>query len=244
MRAIVFRIDSPGGSATASETIWREVALARAAGKPVIVSMGDVAASGGYFVAAPADKIVAEPATITGSIGVLAGKIVLGGLFQKLGITTDSAERGANAGMYSAAEDFSPQARQHLAEELDNTYRGFKGHVAAGRHMSADAVEAVAKGRVWTGEDAKANGLVDALGGYDTALRLAREAAKLPADAPLDIVVYPRDRGDDGAVRPAPRPGRGRRRHAGQRAAARPRRASARWRRRSRPSPAIPASCA
>jgi len=195
VRAIVFRIDSPGGSATASETIWREVALARAAGKPVIVSMGDLAASGGYYVAAPADKIVAEPATLTGSIGVLGGKIVIEGLYQKLGITTDSVERGANAGMYSATSDFSAQARQHLAEELDNTYRGFKDHVGAGRHLSADAVEAVAKGRVWTGEDAKANGLVDELGGYDTAWRLAREAAQLPADAPIEIVVYPRDRG-------------------------------------------------
>ena len=195
VRAVVFRIDSPGGSATASETIWREVALTRAAGKPVIVSMGDLAASGGYYVAAPADKIVAEPATLTGSIGVLGGKIVIGGLYEKLGITTDSVERGANADMYSQTSDFSALARQHLTEELDTTYRGFKDHVGAGRHLSADAVEAVAKGRVWTGEDAKSNGLVDELGGYDAAWRLAREAAHLPADAPIEIVVYPRDRG-------------------------------------------------
>jgi protease-4 len=195
VRAIIFRIDSPGGSAIASETIWREVARARERGKPVVVSMGDVAASGGYYVAAPADKIVAEPATLTGSIGVLGGKIILGGLMEKLGITTDGAQRGANADMYSAMQDFSPQARQHFVEELDETYRGFKDRVAAGRHLSPDAVEAVAKGRVWTGEEAKANGLVDALGGYDTALQLAREAAKLPDDAPIDIVVYPKERG-------------------------------------------------
>ena len=195
VRAIVFRIDSPGGSATASETIWRNVEEARRSGKPVIVSMGDVAASGGYYVAAPADKIVAEPATLTGSIGVLAGKIVLGGLMEKLGIAFASAERGANSSMFSATAGFSPQARERLNHELDDTYAGFKNHVAAGRHLSADAVEAVAKGRVWSGEDAKARGLVDALGGYETALTLAREAAKLPDDAPLNVVVYPRERG-------------------------------------------------
>ena len=195
VRAIVFRIDSPGGSATASETIWRDVMRAHQHGKPIIVSMGDVAASGGYYVAAPADKIVAEPATLTGSIGVLGGKIILGDLFAKLGITTDSVQRGANADMYSLTRDFSPQARQRFSGQLDDTYRGFKDHVAAGRHLTADAVEAAAKGRVWTGEDALRLGLVDALGGYDTALALARRAANLPADAPIDVVVYPRERG-------------------------------------------------
>ena len=195
VRAIVFRIDSPGGSATASETIWRDVAEARRAGKPVIVSMGDVAGSGGYYVAAPADKIVAEPATLTGSIGVIAGKLVLGGLVQKLGVTTDAAERGANSGMFSAFDDFTPAERQRLEAELDSTYAGFKNHVAAGRHLNADQVEAVAKGRVWSGEDAKDKGLVDALGGYETAYDLARQAAKLPEDAPIDVVVYPRQRG-------------------------------------------------
>jgi protease-4 len=195
VRAIVFRIDSPGGSATASETIWRDVEEAQRRGKPVVVSMGDTAASGGYYVAAPAAKIVAEPATLTGSIGVLAGKIVLGGLMQKLGITTDAVARGANSGMFSSTREFSEQERARLDAELDNTYAGFKNHVASGRHMSADAVEAVAKGRVWSGEDAKEKGLVDALGGYETAFRLAREAAKLPDDAPIDVVIYPRERG-------------------------------------------------
>jgi protease-4 len=195
VRAIVFRIDSPGGSATASETIWRDVEEARRAGKPVIVSMGDVAGSGGYYVAAPADKIVAEPATLTGSIGVLAGKLVLGGLMQKLGVTTDAAARGANSGMFSAVDDFTPAERQRLEAELDETYAGFKNHVAAGRHLSADAVEAIAKGRVWSGADAKEKGLVDALGGYETAYDLARQAAKLPENAPIDVVVYPRQRG-------------------------------------------------
>jgi protease IV len=194
VRAILFRIDSPGGSAVASETIWREVVRARERGKPVIVSMGDAAGSGGYYVAAPADKIVAQPATLTGSIGVLAGKLVVTHLLNKIGVTTDSAERGANSGMFSTFRDFSPAERQRLDAFLDLTYRGFKQHVAAGRHLSEDAVEAVAKGRVWSGEEAKAKGLVDALGGYAVALQLAREAAGLAADAPVKLVVYPREK--------------------------------------------------
>ncbi len=194
VRAILFRIDSPGGSAVASETIWREVVRARDHGKPVIASMGDVAGSGGYYIAAPADKIVAEPATLTGSIGVLAGKLVIAGLLSKIGATADSAQLGANAAMFSEFEDFSPAARERLGSFLDATYRGFKERVAAGRHLTADQVEAVAKGRVWTGEEAKQKGLVDALGGYATALRLAREAAKIPAGKPVKLVVFPREK--------------------------------------------------
>ncbi len=195
VRAILFRIDSPGGSAVASETIWREVARAREHGKPVIVSMGDVAGSGGYYIAAPADKIVAEPATLTGSIGVLAGKLVIGELLHKLGVTGDSAQRGANAAMFSVFEDFSPIGRQRLDAFLDEVYAGFKEHVAAGRHLSADQVEAAAKGRVWSGEEAKEKGLVDELGGYDVAFRLAKEAAKIPADKPFTLTVFPREKG-------------------------------------------------
>jgi protease-4 len=191
VRAIVFRIDSPGGSVVASETIWREVAQARAGGRPVIVSMGDLAGSGGYYIAAPADKIVAEPATLTGSIGVVAGKLVLSGLFDKLGVTVDSAQFGADAAMFDPTSDFSPEARQRLEAELDLTYRGFKDHVADGRHMSADDVEAVAKGRVWTGEDAKAKGLIDELGGYAAAFKLAKQAANMPPDAAFTVAVYP-----------------------------------------------------
>jgi protease-4 len=132
---------------------------------------------------------------LTGSIGVLAGKLVLGGLMQKLGVTTDAAARGANSGIFSAVDDFTPAERQRLEAELDETYAGFKNHVAAGRHLSADAVEAIAKGRVWSGADAKEKGLVDALGGYETAYDLARQAAKLPENAPIDVVIYPRQRG-------------------------------------------------
>jgi protease IV len=193
VRAIVFRIDSRGGSVVASETIWRAVARTSRSGKPVIVSMGDVAGSGGYYIAAPADKIVAEPATLTGSIGVLAGKLVLSGLLNKLGITTDSAQFGANAAMFSETADFSPQAHKRLDDFLDRIYAGFKAHVATGRRMTAEEVEAVAKGRVWSGEEAKAHGLVDELGGYTVAFRLAREAANIPADATFKVVVYPRN---------------------------------------------------
>src|SRR5437660_37859 len=131
VRAILFRIDSPGGSAVASETIWREVGRARERGKPVIVSMGDTAGSGGYYVAAPADKIVAQPATLTGSIGVLAGKLVIAEFLHKLGVTTDAVERGAHAGMFSAMQDFSPAERVRLDASLDSIYWGFKAHVAA-----------------------------------------------------------------------------------------------------------------
>jgi protease-4 len=191
VRAILFRIDSPGGSVVASETIWREVARARDRGKPVIVSMGEVAGSGGYYIAAPADKIVAEPATLTGSIGVLAGKVVLGGLLQKLGITTDSVQVGNNAGMFDVTQDFSDAAHQRLETFLDQIYADFKERVATGRHLPADQVEAVAKGRVWSGEDAKQKGLVDALGGYREALRLAREAANIPEAAPVKLTVFP-----------------------------------------------------
>jgi protease IV len=195
VRAILFRIDSPGGSVVASETIWHDVVFARERGKPVIVSMGNVAGSGGYYVAAPADKIVAEPATLTGSIGVLAGKLVAADLLKKIGVSTDAAQFGANAAMFSITSGFSPLARARLQAFLDATYQGFKDHVAAGRHMTPDAVEAVAQGRVWSGEEAKANGLIDALGGYETALRLAKEAAKIPAGAPVQLTVFPREEG-------------------------------------------------
>jgi protease-4 len=193
VRAILFRIDSPGGSAVASESIWREVAFARERGKPVIVSMGNVAGSGGYYAAAAADKIVAEPATLTGSIGVLAGKLVVADLLKKIGVSTDSAQIGANAAMYSLTTDFSAYAHSRLEAFLDETYRGFKDRVATGRHMTQEEVEAVAKGRVWSGEDAKARGLVDELGGYTVGLRLAKEAANLPPEAPITLTVFPRE---------------------------------------------------
>ena len=195
VRAILFRIDSPGGSAVASETIWREVAFARERGKPVIASMGNVAGSGGYYVAAPADKIVAEPATLTGSIGVLAGKLVVSDFLKKIGVSTDSAQIGANAAMFSPTADFSERGRARLEAFLDETYKGFKDHVATGRHMTGEEVEAVAKGRVWSGDEAKARGLIDELGGYAVALRLAKQAANISPEAPVTLTEFPREKG-------------------------------------------------
>ncbi|HXA71692.1 MAG TPA: signal peptide peptidase SppA [Stellaceae bacterium] len=192
VKAILFRVDSPGGSAVASETIWRAVLRAHQSGKPVIVSMGAVAGSGGYYIAAPADKIVAEPATLTGSIGVLAGKFVLSGLFEKLGIGWGAVQEGASADMFSTLKDFSPPEKQRFEEFLDAAYGTFKDRVAQGRKLSADAVETVAKGRVWTGEDAKARGLVDELGGFSTALRVAKQAAKIADDQDVSLKLYPR----------------------------------------------------
>jgi protease IV len=191
VRAILFRIDSPGGSATASETIWHAVQHAKEAKKPVIVSMGEVAGSGGYYIAAPADRIVAEPATLTGSIGVVAGKVLVGGLAEKLGVTTDAAQIGKQAGMFSVIDDFSPDEHERFERTLDTIYAGFKQRVADGRKMSADAVEAVAKGRVWTGADAKEHQLVDALGGFETALALAKEAAGIAAESDVTLKPFP-----------------------------------------------------
>jgi len=191
VRAILFRIDSPGGSAIAAETIWKAVERTRAAGKPVIVSMGDVAGSGGYYIAAPANKIVAEPATLTGSIGVVAGKLAFGGLLKKLGGNSDSVQIGANAGMFSLMQDFAPSERERLTAVLDNIYATFKDRVAEGRKLDASAVEAVAKGRVWSGEDAKARGLVDALGGFRTALALAKQAAGIAEGENVTLKLYP-----------------------------------------------------
>jgi protease IV len=191
VRAILFRIESPGGSAVAAETIWAAVRRARNAGKPVIVSMGDVAGSGGYYVAAPADKIVAEPATLTGSIGVVAGKLVFGGLMKKLGGSWDSLQIGANASVFSFLEDFTPGEHARLEAVLDSIYGTFKSRVAEGRKLDAAAVEAVAKGRVWSGADASTRGLVDALGGFKTALDLAKQAAGVPADQDVTLKPYP-----------------------------------------------------
>ncbi len=189
--AIVFRIDSPGGGYSASDTIRRAVAEARKAGKPVIVSMGDVAASGGYFAALPANKIVAEPATLTGSIGVFAGKFVLERLYDKLGLSVDSIQLGTNVGMWSGNRDFSEAGWVKLEALLDAIYADFTGKVAAARGLDPSRIPSVAKGRVWTGEEARELGLVDALGGFPEAVALAREAAGLPETAKLGFRAYP-----------------------------------------------------
>jgi protease-4 len=189
--AILVRIDSPGGSYVASDTIWRAVVHARAAGKPVIVSMANVAASGGYFIAAPATKIVAEPATLTGSIGVFGGKLVLEGLLAKLGITTDTVQFGANAGIWNPDQDFTPDSWSRLEASLDAVYKDFTQKVATGRGLDPARIPLFAKGRVFTGEEAQKIGLVDALGGYATALALAREAAGIKPTEAVRLVPYP-----------------------------------------------------
>jgi protease-4 len=191
VQAIIFRVDSPGGSYVASDTIWRAVDQARAGGKPVIVTMGDYAASGGYFVAAPATKIVAQPGTLTGSIGVISGKVVLTNMWAKLNVAWDGVKAGANADVESMNHDYSPEAWSRLEVALDHVYGDFMGKVAAGRKMPADRVRSIAKGQVWTGADAHENGLVDELGGFMTALKLARKAANIADDAEVDLVEYP-----------------------------------------------------
>ncbi|NKZ05948.1 signal peptide peptidase SppA [Actinomadura latina] len=189
VKAIVFRVNSPGGSAVASDAIWREVVLARRAGKPVIVSMGNVAASGGYYVSMAADTIVAQPGTLTGSIGVVVGKAVVSGLLDRVGIGLGAVADGDHARMLSATKDFSDSEWERVNASLDQIYDDFTAKVAEGRDLSRERVHELARGRVWTGADAKDNGLVDELGGIDTALGLARKKAGLAADTP--IRVYP-----------------------------------------------------
>jgi len=195
VRAVLFRIDSPGGSYVASDTIWREVSRARDAGKPVVVSMGNVAASGGYFVALPADRIVAQPGTITGSIGVYSGKMLTAPLFEKLGLTFDDVQAGANATIWSWLHDYSPDERARLEASLDRVYADFTGKVAAARKLPKERVLEIARGRVWTGEDALGIGLVDSLGGYPEALAQVRNMLGLAPDASLHLEEFPAARG-------------------------------------------------
>lgn len=189
--AIVLRVDSPGGSVTGSETIWRAVQLAREAGKPVVASMGAVAASGGYYVSAAADTIVANPGTITGSIGVVTGKLVARELKDRLGVGTDAVRTGANADAWSINAPFTAAQQGQVETLADVFYADFVARVAEGRNMSTEEVDAVARGRVWTGADAAERGLVDELGGLRTAVRRAKVLAGLDADAQVRIVSYP-----------------------------------------------------
>jgi protease IV len=190
VRAIVLRVNSPGGSYVASDTIWREVVRARSAGKPVVVSMGDVAASGGYYISMAADVIVAQPGTVTGSIGVITAKPVLGDLLGRAGVTTDSVAEGAHSEMFKTTRPFTEDEWALVNSWLDHIYDDFTGKVAAGRRMTAQRVHELARGRVWTGADALEGGLVDELGGMDRALAVARRRAGLSATAPARI--YPR----------------------------------------------------
>lgn len=186
--AIVLRIDSPGGSAVASDLIWREVVRIE---KPVIASMGDVAGSGGYYIAMGAKKIVAEPMSITGSIGVIGGKPVVGGLLEKVGITTQVISRGRNAGSLSTVEAFTPTERKAMTQLLKETYHQFVAKAAEGRKLSVEKLEELAQGRVYTGRMAVDNGLVDKLGTLHDAIDEAKKAAGLKADEKVEIWTLP-----------------------------------------------------
>ncbi len=191
IKAIIFRVDSPGGSYIGSDTVRRAVKRARDMGKPVIASMGKYGASGGYFVSMGADKIVALPATVTGSIGVFGGKVSTAGLWNKLGINWARVSVGAHAGMWSQIYPFSDSAAARHAAVLDFIYLDFTEKVSTDRALPKERLDTVARGRVWTGSDAKRQGLVDALGGYSVTEGLVREALALPEGSPLHIVVMP-----------------------------------------------------
>jgi len=192
VQAILFRVDSPGGSYVASDSIWRQVRRARDAGKPVIVSMGNVAGSGGYFVSMAADKIVAHPSTITASIGVVAGKVLDRGFWNKLGITFDEVHTSESSTQFSSRHDYTEAQWERFQAWLDRVYEDFTDKVAQGRDLPKEDVLEIAKGRIWTGADAKELGLVDELGGFATALELLREAAGLEPDADIRFRRFPR----------------------------------------------------
>jgi len=192
VKAIILRIDSPGGAVGASEAIWREVVRARAAGKPVVASLGGVAASGGYYVAMGADRIVASPGSVTGSIGVFSGKFVTAGLRERLHLATDVLRLNPNADMYASLAPFTPRQRVKLEASLDRVYDTFTARVAEGRNLSLEAVEAVARGRVWTGADAAERGLVDVLGGFAHALVEAKRLGGLGTDDVVALATFPK----------------------------------------------------
>jgi len=197
IKAIVLRIDSPGGSSVASDVIWRELKITRDENpkRPIVTSMSDLAASGGYYIAMPTEAIVAQPGTLTGSIGIFGGKMVIGGTLDKVGVTTEAVVSGANAGIYSPFAPFTPAQREKVASFMDDFYRNFLTKVAESRKSTPEAIHAVAQGRVWTGRQALDHGLVDALGGLDAAVALAKEKAKIPANEEVQLVVYPERRG-------------------------------------------------
>lgn len=194
IKAIVLRIDSPGGSALASDLMWHAIEKAKEK-KPVVVSMSDVAASGGYYIACNANKIVAEPSTITGSIGVFLGKPVLKGFYDWIGVNTQYVMKGKNAGLFRETEKWTDSEREKFQEQANNIYYdNFVPKVAKGRNMEKEKVDSIGQGRVWTGGQAKENGLVDEFGGLETAIDVAKSLAKLPADKEVTRVVLPKPR--------------------------------------------------
>jgi protease-4 len=197
IKAIIFRIDSPGGSAIASDVVWREVVLTKKV-KPFIVSMSDVAGSGGYWIAMSADKIVAQPGTLTGSIGVLGGKYNIKGLYQKIGINKETLYRGKHARIFSDYRNFTDEERQIFLKGIKDIYHNFVSKVANARKMSYEQVDEIAQGRVWTGEQGKKLGLVDELGGLNKALELAKTAANISPKTNVALVIYPKASGWSG----------------------------------------------
>jgi protease-4 len=191
--AVVLRIDSPGGTSVASDLIWRE-AMLTGQEKPVVVSMGNVAASGGYWLATASDVVVAEPTTVTGSIGVFAGKFNVAGLYEKLGLSTDGVSTADNADFFSGSRSFSESERERMQSWVLEDYEAFLHRVAEARGISRDEAHAVAQGRVWSGRDALEVGLVDELGGLDRAIAVAKEKAGLDEDDLVELVVYPKKR--------------------------------------------------
>ena len=193
VQAVVLRVDSPGGSALASDLIWREVRLTQRE-KPVVVSMGDVAASGGYYIAMAAGTIVAHPSTLTGSIGVFGGKLNMKGLYNKVGLTKEIITYGQNSTLYSDYGGFTPTERERVEKLMKTIYEDFVGKAATGRNKSFAEIDEIAQGRVWTGQQAKALGLVDELGGLDTALSIAKEQAGFSADDEVNLIVLPKQK--------------------------------------------------
>jgi protease-4 len=193
IRAIVLRIDSPGGSSVASDVIWRELMITREdnPARPLVASMSDLAASGGYYIAMSGDAIVAQPGTLTGSIGIYGGKITVGGVLEKLGVTTETVASGTNAAIYSPFEPFTAGQRAELQRFMQGFYDGFVQKVATSRRSTPEQIHAVAQGRVWTGRQALDHGLVDALGGLDVAIAMAKERANIPADEDVELVLFP-----------------------------------------------------
>ncbi|MEJ6790064.1 signal peptide peptidase SppA [Brevundimonas sp. BR2-1] len=192
VKAIVFRVSSPGGSPEASEQILAAVRAAKAAGKPVVVSMGDYAASGGYWISSEANWIVAQPTTLTGSIGVFGGKFVVADALGRFGVDMRNLSVGGGyADAFSPSQDFTPAQRAAFAAQIDRTYEEFISRVSTGRRLPPARVREIARGRVWTGAQAKAIGLVDQLGGLEEAIAKARELARIPADESVRFKRYP-----------------------------------------------------
>jgi protease-4 len=193
IRAIVLRIDSPGGSSTASDVIWRELMITKSGknARPIVVSMSDLAASGGYYVAMAGDVIVAQPGTLTGSIGIYSGKYVTGGTFEKVGANIEATSTGRHAEIYSPDRRFTEEERAKVLESMQAFYDQFVEKVAEARQTTPEKIDQIAQGRVWTGQQAKQVGLVDELGGLQVAVAAAKQRARIPAEEEVELVVYP-----------------------------------------------------